>query len=172
MDFFILQNKKINKMENKIFCGQCGTANPFESNFCYSCGQKLVKAYSNLGSNEPKREIGSEFNDVQVLLQKLLRSNGFFTITIDDYYVQFSNNLEEQILFCDAVSENYLPTLGDKQKEFKKIGYKLEPGSNYIKILPHDDFDMYTVIDEVKTIFENIYKIKFAKYEMTSDFGD
>jgi hypothetical protein len=160
-------------MENYLFCGQCGVSNPKESNFCFSCGQKLIKATVNITGAVNKPDINSDYPDIQDTLLKLIKASGYSIISIGDYYVQFSNNLDKKVLYFEAVSSVFLPALGDKDKEFKKLGFEIEPNRNYFKIVEHNDFSVDQIIQEIKTIFETIYNVsKLSSYQIEIEYDD
>lgn len=159
-------------METKTFCGQCGTENPKENNFCFKCGHKLVHATDGLTVNETKFTTSSDYLDIKETLQRLIKTNGFSTILIGDYYIQFSNDLIKKQLYCDAVSSVFLPSVGNKDKEFKQLGFTHDPSGNYYKFISHADFSADQIVEEMKTIFETIYQVNFSSYKIESDFED
>jgi len=75
-------------------------------------------------------------------------------------------------LYCDAVSSVFLPSVGNKDIEFKQLGFTLDPNANYYKFISHADFSADQTVEEMKTIFETIYNIKFSSYKIESDFED
>jgi hypothetical protein len=159
-------------MDNKTFCGQCGTENPKENNFCFKCGHKLVHAMDGLTVTETKPTTSSDYLDIKETLQRLIKTNGFSTILIRDYYVQFSNDLIKKQLYCEAVSSVFLPSVGNKDNEFKQLGFTHDPSGNYYKFISHADFSADQTVEEMKTIFETIYHINFSSYKIESDFED
>ena len=46
----------------RVYCNQCGAANPWQSNFCSTCGVKIVRLDSNSGSSTS--ELGSDFRKI------------------------------------------------------------------------------------------------------------
>lgn len=157
-------------METKIFCGQCGTENLEENKFCFNCGQKIVPREIDLNLKAPTTY--SKYNDIKETLQRLIKSNGFSVILIGDYYVQFSNDLMKKQLYCEAVSSVYEPSVGNKDQEFKKLGFTRDQSSNYYKFISHSTFSAEKIIAEMKTIFESIYNVNFSNYKIDSDFED
>jgi uncharacterized membrane protein YkgB len=160
------------QMKTKIFCGQCGTENPRENNFCLKCGHKLVHAMDSLTVTETKPATSSDYFDIKGTLQRLIRTSGFSIISIGDYYVQFSNDLIKRQLCYEAVSSFFLPSVGNKDKEFKELGFTHDPSGNYYKFISHADFSADQTAQEIKTIFETIYKINFSSYKIENDFED
>lgn len=159
-------------MDTKTFCGQCGTENPSDNNFCFKCGHKLVFATDNSTATETKPSTNSDYQDIKDTLQQLIKSPGFTIISIGDYYVQFSNNLNKQELYCDAVSSVFLPAIGNKDNEFKQLGFTPDPSANYYKFIPHSSFSADKTVQEMKTIFETIYRINFSSYKIETTFDD
>lgn len=159
-------------MDNKTFCGQCGTENPMESNFCFKCGQKLVHTTDSLTVTEATLATNPDYLDIKETLQELIKRDGFTIISIGDYYVQFSNDLVNKRLYCDAISSVFLPSVGNKDKEFKQLGFTHDPGSNYYKFIPHADFSADQTVQVMKTIFETIYHISFSSYKIETTFED
>ena len=159
-------------MDTKTFCGQCGTENPRENNFCFKCGQKLVHLTDGLPITETKPAISPDYLDIKETLQRLKRTSGFSIISIGDYYVQFSNDLGKKQLYCDAVSSICLPSVGNKDKEFEQLGFTNDPSGNYYKFISYTDFSADQTVQEIKIIFETIYKINFSNYNIENDFED
>lgn len=159
-------------METKIFCGQCGTENPRESNFCFKCGQKLVHTADNFTVIENKPAKISEFFDIRDSIQQLLKTNGFLIISIGDYYVQFLNDINQNQINFEAVSSVFLQTVGNKDTEFRRLGFAKDTESNYYKLISHTDFSVDYTVQEIKKIFETIYQIKFSGYKIENDFVD
>lgn len=159
-------------MEDTIFCGQCGTENPKENNFCFKCGHKLVHTTDGLTLTETKSAKSFDYLDIKETLQRLIKTNGFSIISIGDFYVQFSNNLSEQQLHFEAVSNVFLPSVGNKDREFNQHSFTRDNDSNYYKFISHTDFSADQTVQEIKTIFETIYHINFVSYKIESDFED
>ena len=57
--------------------------------------------------------------------------------------------------------------MGDKDNEFKKLGYKLEDKGNYVKKYPFNKYNSELIAQEIKIIFETIYNVDTQYYEMT-----
>lgn len=159
-------------MDNKIFCGQCGTENPTENNFCFKCGQKLTRVSEGFTEIDNNTTTNNEYVDIKKALQRLINTNGFTIISIGDYYVQFSNDLSKHELNFEAVSSVYLASVGNKDKEFKQLGFKNAPDSNYYKSISHTGFSAEQTVDEIKTIFVTIYNLPFSSYIIENDFED
>lgn len=159
-------------MDTKTFCGQCGTENPKENNFCFKCGHKLVHSTDGLTATETNPVTSSDYLDIKETLQRLIKTSGFSIISIGDYYVQFSNDLLKKQLYFEAVSSVFLPSVSNKDKEFQQLSFTLDPSSNYYKLISHTDFSADQTVQEIKTIFETIYHINFASYKIESDFED
>jgi len=157
-------------MESKIFCGQCGTKNPKENNYCFKCGFNLIHEPDSLNVTEVISSNISDYNDIKEALQCLINTNGWLVITIGDYYVQFSNNLDEQQLDFEAESSEFLPSIGNKDKEFKQLSFTRNEIGNYNKIISHNECSFDQIVQEIKFIFESIYKIRFTSYNIESDF--
>lgn len=159
-------------MDTKTFCGQCGTGNPKENNFCFKCGHKLVHSKDGLTATETNPVISSDYLDIKETLQRLIKTSGFSIISIGDYYVQFSNDLIKKQLYFEAVSSVFLPSVGNKDKEFSQLSFTRDNDSNYYKFIYHTDFSSDKTLQEIKAIFEKIYHINFASYKIESDFED
>lgn len=89
--------------------------------------------------------------------------NGSAIISIGDLYVQFYAN-DENTLVVEAVSDFYVPRIGNKDKEFKKMGFTIDQTSNYTREYPTKDLPL--IIKDIVLIFENIYKINFIDYKI------
>jgi len=159
-------------MDTKIFCGQCGTENPRESNFCFKCGHKLTHTADGLTETETKPATSPDYLDIKDTLQELIKRDGFTIISIGDYYVQFSNDRGKKQLYCDAVSSVFLPAVGNKDKEFKQLSFTPDPNGNYYKFIPHTNFSADQTVQEIKSIFETIYHINFSSYKIETTFED
>jgi len=113
-----------------------------------------------------------EYYDIKKALENLLQRRGFIIIYIDDYYVQFANDLDSSQLVFEAVSSTFISAVGNKEREFKKLSFKLEPSNNYYKIISHNDFSTELIIKDIKTIFESIYLINFSSYIIEYNYED
>lgn len=157
-------------MKKKIFCEKCGAGNPIENNFCFNCGQKIFKEGNHLNNTILKNN--HNYHEIKDFLQRLIKSNGYLIITIGDFYVQFKNDLLNNQLYSEAVSSVYEPSVGNKDQEFKKLGFNHDQSSNYYKFISHSVFSTEKIIAEMKTIFESIYNVNFSNYKIESDFED
>lgn len=157
-------------MKKNIFCEKCGAGNPIENNFCFNCGQKIFKEGNHLNNKILKNN--HNYHEIKDFLQRLIKSNGYLIITIGDFYVQFKNDLINNQLYCEAVSSVYEPSVGNKDQEFKKLGFNHDQSSNYYKFISHSVFSTEKIIAEMKTIFESIYNVNFSNYKIESDFED
>lgn len=160
-------------MTPKTFCGQCGTENPKKSNFCHKCGHKLIHTAGLTDVHEPEFSSNSDdYPDIKEALQSLVNSNGFIIVSIGDYYVQFANDLTKRELYFEAVSNVFIPSIGNKDKEFKQLGLSIDPNTNYFKYISHGDFSVNEIVEEIKTVFEKIYHINLSSYKIETDFDD
>lgn len=157
-------------MNNIIFCGQCGNENPIENNYCIKCGQKLTHVSEELTKTNYKTASDIDYLDIKETLDQLIKTNGFSIISIGDYYVQFSNNLSSNQINFEAVSCVFLKSVGNKDKEFYKIGFSRDTDSNYYKVISLTDFSVDQIVGEIKTIFESIYHITLTSYNIETDF--
>lgn len=161
-------------MDTKIFCEQCSTENPKAGNYCFKCRHKLVFATKNFTKTETGLliSINSDYQDIKDTLHQLIKRPGFTIISIGDYYVQFSNDLTKQKLYYEAVSSVFLPAIGNKDNEFKNLGFTIDPSANYYKYVPHSSFSADQTVQEMKTIFETIYRNNFSSYKIETSFED
>lgn len=155
--------------ENKIFCGQCGKENPNQNKFCFSCGQKLNIAETSETQATNSIQTSPEYSDIYLILGKLIKNNGFIIISKGDYYVQFDNNLSKGQFYFDAVSKAFIPAIGNKDTEFKKLSFILKENQNYHKFIPLDSISISTLIREIEFIFNNIYGIPLTNYKIETD---
>lgn len=149
------------------YCAQCGTKVPSDSKFCHKCGEKLILNNDLTNQNikvEPEIEI--EYPELEELLEKLMKHQGFVVIHIGDYFVQLLNDFPNHQIYIEAVSNNYLPSVGNKTNEFKLIGFSISPLSNYHKNVEYADFSANKTIREIKNIFEEIYEIDFSSHKI------
>jgi hypothetical protein len=148
-------------MTKEILCGSCGNNNPEKNKFCFNCGFKLDNV-NTIKQNE-KITPDSDFKDIEKLLNDLIQFGGFITIVQDDFYVQFVTTKGTEIIF-EAVSRAHLNKVGNKDKEFKVLGFKYEISENYAKTINSNLIGTREIIDEINNIFINIYGISLTNY--------
>lgn len=145
-------------MSNFITCPQCGAANIASAIYCIECSHRLAPS---LYTPEKK-----PYPELEEKLEQLANSTGFIIVASGDYYVQFINNLHDKELYIEAVSEYYLPQVGNKDEAFKPLGYVRESDTNYYKRLPHALFSPSKMVEELQSIFDGIYKVPFALHKV------
>ena len=64
----------------------------------------------------------------------------------------------------EAVSSDFESAVGDKDNEFKQLGY--ERNGNYQKLILLSDISIDKIVREMRIIFETIYNVKFQSYEI------
>ena len=158
-----------------INCPECGGKISDTVKSCIHCGYNLNPPAQNKTQDSFSKSVEEwkSVDDIRVALKKLMNYKGFVSISIDDYYVQVANNgAESEELTFEAVSGDYIPAIGNKDKEFDALGFGHDSGENYRKYLAFDEFSADTVIKEVKLIFESIYNKDFSSYEIETDFEE
>jgi hypothetical protein len=122
----------------------------------------------------------AEYTDIKYVIKKILKKHAHWgIISINNYYVQFmlpgSSDTERlknrnQQLYLEAVSDMYLPELGNKDYEFKKLGFTINRGvpveENYHKCFSLSEYSIDQIIQEIVIIFETIYNVKIDSYEI------
>lgn len=157
-------------MNETIFCGKCGTKNPVSSNFCYKCGSQL---FLNTGAEIKTKALPSpvtDYEDIKQGLQNLIRSSGFIVISIGDFYVQFADDFKNSRILFEASAGNSKKGNPNIENEFEKLGFRKEPDSNYFKYISLDEFNINAIANEIKVIFESVFAITFASYNLESEF--
>lgn len=106
------------------------------------------------------------YNNSALLKQKLellAKSSGFITLSIGDYYVQFSKDENSNDVLFEAVSHEFLDTLPkNRGKKFKELGFSLKKGENFSKtILIRTIRQRYDVVYDCEIIFDKIYKTNY-----------
>jgi predicted amidophosphoribosyltransferase len=76
-------------MDTKTFCGQCGTENRKENNFCFKCGGKLDYSLEDLTVTKTKPTASLGYFDIKETLRRLIKTNGFSIILIGEYYFRY-----------------------------------------------------------------------------------
>lgn len=149
------------KFQIQIF--DCNTISIASSNF-YDFnvnwqGEQRIETISRKNSKQ------ANYPDIKSIIQKVINytPNGSAIISIGDLYVQFYAN-DENTLVVEAVSDFYVPRIGNKDKEFKKMGFTIDQTSNYTREYPTKDLPL--IIKDIVLIFENIYKINFIDYKI------
>lgn len=104
--------------------------------------------------------------DLKQNIKTLINNKGFVIISIGDHYIQILNEQNNEELYFEAVSNSNLPELGYKNKEFEYLSFNTDPNGNYYKTIPRNKELIKLIIQEIKTIFELIYSIKFNNYEI------
>lgn len=94
---------------------------------------------------------------------------GFAVVSIEDYYVQFY--VDGDTLFMEAVSNCYNSNVGDKDKEFRRIGFTIDRRykDNYHN--SYDKDDVQSVLKDMVMIFEFIYGVPFESYRVENNCG-
>lgn len=102
------------------------------------------------------------YPDIKSIIQKVINyaPNGSAVISIGDYYVQFFCDDNDTLIF-EAVSDFYVPRIGNKDKDFKKMGFR-KIDKNYSK--KYSTNNMTLIIQDIIEIFEKIYKVNFFNY--------
>lgn len=80
-------------------------------------------------------------------------------VGVGNYYVQFMG--DESSIYIEALSHLDYPQMGDKSKDFRRLGYhspKVE--GNFSK--DHEQVSDKELIAEIKYIFEEIYGVEFS----------
>jgi len=159
------QKKSLKKESNIMYCIECGRQNPSNAKFCSHCGHKQSEVnYQEEEHNIQQNE--QELTDIKKAIEQVIDiENVAAIIYINDYYVQFvQTNTETPKLLFESVSSEFVPTVGNKDYEFKKLGFIRN--SNYQKFIPLSGISIDNIIQEMKTIFETIYNVKFQSYEI------
>ena len=111
-------------------------------------------------SNKKSEQIN--YPDIKSIIQKVINyaPNGEAIISIGDLYVQFFCYDNDTLIF-EAVSDFYVPRIGNKDKEFKKMGFR-KVDNNFSKEYSTNNITL--IINDIVEIFENIYKVNFFNY--------
>jgi hypothetical protein len=150
-------------MDKQIYCGNCGNNNPEKNNFCFNCGSKLDKLES--GTSIEQTSKNNKFNDIETFLNDLIKYGGFITIVENDFYVQFMSGKGNDIVF-EAVSRANLSKVGNKDNEFKSIGFSSSIVGNYRKTINSNKIIIKELIVEIRNIFFSIYGIQLSNYQI------
>lgn len=105
---------------------------------------------------------------LKLLINKML---GFMIVSVGDYFVQFCLWDDNHLTF-EAVSNMYQPGIGNKDLEFKQLGFSINRHGaceeNYTKCVSlMGESSIGPIITEIKIIFERIYNRPFVDYEIT-----
>lgn len=93
-------------------------------------------------------------------LELLFHNSGFFILSIGEYYIQFSKQAQQEIIYFECVSHNSLNILSKKiEPEFKNIGFFIDKG-NYFKNFQINEIPK--IVNECKFIFEEIYRVNYS----------
>ena len=105
---------------------------------------------------------------ILVKLKSLIKHGGSIIFSIGDYYIQFSKEKLEKKINFEAVSHHFLDIIPKNlEKEFLKLNFKILDG-NYYKTI--DKINLETTSEEIKEIFERIYKVNYEKpFEINDD---
>ena len=107
------------------------------------------------------------YSDIAYALQLVNNQKlDFVIISIGDYYVQFCFTQDKRFLTFEAVSSEYLPKVGDRDTEFKQLGFRLAESGNYQKFISVADVFIDSIVSEIKAIFETIYHVDFNSYKI------
>ena len=154
----------MNSQETKQ-CPYCGEEILAIAKKCKYCNEWLDKE-----AIEPKKKkkVSNEYSDVKAALQRVIKSEIDFSIiiSIGDFWVQFAN-FDSQLTFS-AVSYEFLPhyKIDNKDNEFQQLGFYREDGTSYYKNISVTNISKDKIIQEIKTIFETIYGVKFDLYKI------
>ncbi len=161
------------KKKNNINCPSCNTvltiSGEIKKNELIQCPKCEVAI--NIPLVTKSRNI-EKYSDIYEAINNLKVKTGFFIISINDYYVQFSNSLNNQELYCEAVSHFYLPQLVDLTSQFQSLSFALEQNSNYNKNIDIMTVSTKDIISEIEKIFLELYGIPFENYQIRSEFDD
>lgn len=110
-------------------------------------------------------------NNSKILLEKLnilSKEGGGIVFAIGDYYVQFVKNHDQDKIYFEAVSHNFLDILPKNLSiEFSKLSFQIDD-TNYYKWVDLNCIE--TIISDVQKIFVDIYKINYDKeFEIMDD---
>ncbi len=130
---------------------------------CPKCEVAIKNPFFLKNTLKNKAEKDNKYIDIKNALNDLINGGEFLIISINDFYVQFMSVNQE--LYCEAVSEKFLPSLGDKKEEFQKISFTIEDG-NYFKYFDLNTITIDNVIEIVEKIFVELYKIPFVNYQI------
>lgn len=157
------------ELKFKIQIFDCNTISIASSNFYdfnvnWQGGQE-IETISRRNSKQ------ANYPDIKSIIQKVINytPDGSAIISIGDLYVQFYA-YDENTLVVEAVSDFYVPRIGNKGKEFKKMGFTIDQTSdirNYTREYPTKDLPL--IIKDIVVIFENIYKINFIDYKINDN---
>lgn len=154
-----IQSKIIQLMATKIHCPNCGAENIPSGIFCFECGAPLISKKNNPSVHDIIHE-----PELEKLFTSLLDSNGYTIISVDKYYVQFLNDAESEMVYFEAVSNAHLPFMKIYEQDFFHLGFQRQAKTNFYKHIAHEDFDISKIMQEIKFIFEKIYKVEFKNY--------
>ncbi|MGM9831386.1 MAG: hypothetical protein ACI3Z5_05150 [Paludibacteraceae bacterium] len=110
------------------------------------------------------------YPDIKSIIQKVINytPDGSAVISIGELYVQFYAP-NENTLYVEAVSEVYSRRVGNKDSEFKRIGYTIDRVSGKAMSNYHKEYsvrELLAMIKEIVYIFEEIYRVDFIDYKI------
>lgn len=159
--------------ENDIICPSCNSvltiSEDIKNNELIQC-PKCEVAIKNpffIGSSNIKK-----YSDIDKAINNLKDKTGFLVISINDYYVQFTNGSKNQELYCEAVSHNFLPKVGDLTNQFQTLSFTIKQNSNYYKSIDLETVSTKDIIIEIEKIFVELYRIPFVNYQIESEIDD
>lgn len=107
------------------------------------------------------------YPDIKSIIQKVINyyPDGSAIVSIGDLYVQFYAS-DETTLTVEAASDNVVPRIGKRDKAFNKLGFTIDRriDNNYHRKYATDDLSL--IINDIKQIFETIYKVRFSDYKI------
>jgi tetratricopeptide (TPR) repeat protein len=123
-------------------------------------------------TKEKGKNIKKINNGIKEALQRLTKTQGFLIISTKDCYVQFLDDLDKRQLCFEALSSDYEPAIGNKDKEFKQFSFRHDKGTNYYKYIPFANLSVDQTVQEIKTIFETIYHVDYSTCKIESNFDE
>ena len=168
--------------EKKIFCGNCGTQNPVENNFCFKCGNKIIEPVIQLEVTKPVVEVKKTsvrkpipqniYTELNKKLIKLIKISGFFNLKVDKYnieYLKISNSFKVYIGL--GLIKNYSNEERDKliDNGFEIIDSKFSKSI----VLTNTEIAIEQLISETKALLENLLKTDtINEFEFIETFSD
>lgn len=112
-------------------------------------------------------------SDIRQSIEELLDHSGFLIISVNEYYVQLMKEIGTNTLLFEAVSHDHVQQLPNKEAEFERLGFIIERGNNYQKVIEIDsgkpEKDISILIDHIKVIFK-IYGLELTNYSIEKEF--
>lgn len=146
-------------------CKNCCLEYDSENQFCNKCGLQLTN------ETIEKPHQNTQNNLVNEALTEFLKNTGFIIFYLDDIYMQLYNDIGDNKIIIESVSEHYSPKAADKTKLFKSLGFELNEAKTYSKL----HYKSSSSAVELTSILENdflcLFRISLYDCSIESDIS-